>query len=360
MNTLEKFQRALAEASLDGAVIAAPEQLSSVNLRYLSGFSGSSAYLVIVPDAAWILTDFRYLEQVKQEAPQFTLVRHGLNVSETIAKIAAEHGIRRMGYEADKIPVAMWRQWNEFIPVVWRPLDGLIETLRLIKTPEEIKTIREASRVAGEALLEVLPRIVGQREAEVALALQIAMQRRGAEALAFPTIVASGERGALPHAHPTDRVIQPNELVTIDFGALIRGYHSDETVTVATGHVSDELKHIFDVVAEAQAAGIAVVKPGATSHQVDSAARGVIEAAGYGDYFGHGTGHGVGMEVHENPFASGSQNPGHVLVPGMTITVEPGIYVPGMGGVRLEDTLVVTETGCERLTIVPKPYRIVA
>lgn len=358
---LMRFQEALKSRQLDGAVIAAPESLSSVNLRYLSGFTGSSAYLVISRDKAWILTDFRYLEQAQMEASDFEVVRHAPQVRETIADICRRHAIHHLGFEADRVPYQMWQGWNDAVPVVWRPLDQMVEGLRVVKSTEEIDLIREAARVAGEALLEVLPALVGKREVDIALDLEMAMRRRGAEALAFPTIVASGERGAMPHAHPTARVIRADELVTIDFGARVEGYNSDETVTVATGRVSRTLRHIFEVVKTAQEAGIAHVKAGARSSDVDAAARRVIADAGYGEAFGHGTGHGVGLEVHEDPYAFHvrSDNAGPILEPGMTITVEPGIYLPGVGGVRLEDTLVITEDGYERLTTIPKHFRVV-
>lgn len=358
---LKRFQEALKRRHLDGAVIAAPETLSSVNLRYLSGFSGSSAFLVIAQERAWILTDFRYLEQAEHQAPDFELVSQKSEVSVSIAQICIQQHIRRLGFEADKVPLKMWQGWNSTIPVVWEPLDQLVEQLRVVKTTDEIALISRAADIAGAALQDILPHIVGQRELDVALELELAMRRRGVEALAFETIVASGERGSMPHGHPTERVIQPGELVTIDFGARVDGYHSDETVTVATGPVSDELAQVFDVVRTAQTAGIAAVKPGVLSHQVDKAARDVIERAGFGECFGHGTGHGVGLEVHEGPYAH-ALRPGSddvVLEPGMTITVEPGIYVPGKGGVRLEDTLVVTESGCKCLTTQPKHFRTV-
>jgi Xaa-Pro aminopeptidase/Xaa-Pro dipeptidase len=237
----------------------------------------------------------------------------------------------------------------------------MVEKLRLVKYPNEIEAIRSAARIAGESLMEVLTNIVGRREVDLALDLEMAMRRRGAESLGFSTIIGSGERGALPHAHPTDRVIQSGELVTIDFGAQVNGYKSDETLTVATGAaVSEELRHVWNVVAQAQLAGIAAAKPGATSRDVDTAVRTIISDAGYGDAFGHGTGHGVGLDIHENPFASQNPKQEQVLEAGMTITVEPGIYIPGLGGARLEDTLVITENGAQRLTIVPKHFQVVS
>lgn len=354
---LRRFQEALPAAELDGAVIAAPEELSSTNLRYLSGFTGSSAYLLISPDQAWLLTDFRYLDQAAAESPDYQVVRHASPMTATLAELCRESRMGRLGFETEKVPHGLWLQWDEQVPVVWRPLDRLVEKLRLVKTPDEIAAIRAAARAAGESLLELLPSLAGRRESDVALDLEIGMRRRGAESLGFPTIVGAGERGALPHAHPTSRLIGPGELVTIDFGGQVDGYKSDETVTVAIGDPSAQLREIWEVVAEAQRRGMAAVKPGTTSRDVDSAAREYIAAQGFGEYFGHGTGHGVGLDVHEDPFASPRVGAETVLVAGMTITVEPGIYIPGVGGARLEDTLLVTTEGAERLTIVPKHFQ---
>ncbi|NMP21418.1 M24 family metallopeptidase [Sulfobacillus harzensis] len=358
--SLERFQKALAERQLSGAIIAAPEELSSTNLRYLSGFTGSSAYLLITPERAWLLTDFRYLDQAAGESPDFTVVRHESPVAKTLAALCQDNGIHTLGWEPDKVPYEMWEGWNGTVPVVWKPLERLIETLRIVKDSQEIHSMREAARIAGESLMVVLPGMVGRQEIEVALDLEMEMRRRGAESLGFPTIIGAGERGALPHAHPTRRMIRKGELVTIDFGAQVDGYKSDETVTVGTGEVPAKLREIWDIVAEAQRRGIAAVKPGNTSRDVDSAVRNYIQAKGFGEYFGHGTGHGVGLDIHEDPFASQSPAQERVLEEGMTITVEPGIYIPGLGGARLEDTLVVTRDGAERLTIVPKHYQVLS
>jgi Xaa-Pro aminopeptidase len=355
---LVRFQEALRQRGLDGAVIAAPESLPSTNMRYLSGFTGSSAYLVVAQDQAWILTDSRYLQQASLEAPDCEVRPQG-HIVESIARICRKHGILTLGWEDDKVPVRLFREWADAIPVVWRRLDHLIEELRLIKTSQEIDAIRRAAQIAGESLLEVVTHLVGRREIDVALDLEMAMRRRGAESLAFATIVASGERGSLPHAHPTERVIGPRELVTIDFGAQVEGYKSDETVTVATGPLPSDLRHLWAVVEQGQQQAIAAIRPGASSRDLDTAARDVIRQAGYGDAFGHGTGHGVGLDIHEEPFASQNPLQERVLDVGMTITVEPGIYLAGVGGVRLEDTFVVTPQGSERLTIVPKQLEFI-
>lgn len=353
-SVLLRFQEALRERGWDGAVIASPESLSSTNLRYLSGFTGSSAYLVVSTENAWLLTDSRYLQQASVEAGDCEVLEQGVHVAASIARICREHGIFTLGWEDDKVPVRLFKEWLDTIPVVWRPLDHLIEELRLIKTSEEIDAIRRAAQIAGAALMEVLGNLVGRREIDVALDLEVAMRRLGAESLAFPTIVASGERGALPHAHPTDRVIRSGELATIDYGAQVEGYKSDETVTVATGPIPADLRRVWMVVKQAQTQAIATIRPGMSSRDVDEAARNVIRRAGYGDAFGHGTGHGVGLDIHEAPFASPNSSYERPLEAGMTITVEPGVYLAKIGGVRLEDTFVVTPTGFERLTIVRK------
>jgi Xaa-Pro aminopeptidase len=358
---LARFQDGLRRRGLDAAVLAAPETLSPVNVRYLSGFTGSSSYLVIGQEQAFLLTDFRYVEQAETQSPDFTVVRHDVPVERTIAGILKREGWTLVGYEPEKITHQMYLSWAEAAPDVrWTPLQGLVETLRLIKRPDEIAALREAAAIADRALAAVLPGLRGRRERDVALDLEIEMLRQGAERVAFSTILVSGPRGSLPHGRPSDRVIQDGDLVTIDFGAYWQGYHSDETVTVAVGEVEPWQRDLFDLVYRAQKAAIALVKPGTRTSEVDAACREMIREAGYGQYFGHGAGHGVGLEVHEDPFLRSS--PGAldwVLEPGMTITVEPGIYLPGRGGVRLEDTLVVTATGYEYLTTWPKEWQVV-
>jgi Xaa-Pro aminopeptidase len=359
---LARFQERLGADGWDAAVVAAAEPLSTVNARYLSGFRGSSCYLVVSPSDAYLLTDSRYLEQAGAEAPAFTVLpvagRAGpLGYARRVGELAADHGWRRIGFEADKVPVETFRQWQETVAARFEPLSGMVEELRVIKTPDEVARIRQAAHIAGSAVEEILPTLSGRRERDVALDLEMAMRRAGAEALAFSTIVVSGVRGSLPHGRPTDKVMRTGELVTIDFGARVDGYHSDETITVALGDPPAELRRVFDVVAEAQAAGIQKVRPGASTADVDAACRLVIARAGYGQFFGHGTGHGVGLAVHENPFAAPPPAEAWTLEPGMTLTVEPGIYLPGVGGVRLEDTLLVTEEGYERLSVLPKSWQ---
>jgi Xaa-Pro aminopeptidase len=358
---LQRFQARLVEKGLDAAVLAAPETLSPVNVRYLSGFTGSSSYLVIGQHKAFILTDFRYTEQAESQCPGYQVVRHKNPPDESIREILAQQHWTTVGYEPEKITHRMYERWTGAAPdAQWVPLDGLVEELRIVKTPDEIEAIRRAAWIADQALAKVLPTLPGRTERECALDLEVEMLRQGAERVGFATILVSGPRGSLPHGKPSDRRMQRGELVTIDFGAYWQGYHSDETVTVAIGEVEDWHREIFDLVYRAQKTAIDAVRPGGRSRAVDAACRDIIREAGYGEYFGHGAGHGVGLEIHENPFNSSSPNaPDWELKPGMTVTVEPGIYLPGKGGVRLEDTLVVTETGHEYLTTWPKEWQVI-
>lgn len=358
---LGRLRERLAERGLDAFFVAGPETLPRVNLRYLSGFTGSSAYLLVTDRHAWLLTDFRYVEQAQGEAAAFEVRQHDRPYLKTVAALVEEAGLRRIGFEADKVPVRMWREWQDALPAVeWVDAGGLVEELRIVKTPDEVEAIRRAAAVADRALESLLPRLAGQTERAWARALETAMREAGAERLAFPTIVASGPRGSLPHAQPTDRLIEPGDLVTIDFGAVVDGYNSDETVTVMVGAPREaRQREIFEIVRAAQAAGLAAVRPGTYASRVDEAARAVIRDAGFGPAFGHSTGHGVGLEVHEAPTLASQPALDRVLEPGMVVTVEPGIYLPGWGGVRLEDTVVVTESGYERLTRIPKDWRTV-
>ncbi|PZN13494.1 MAG: Xaa-Pro dipeptidase [Bacillota bacterium] len=350
---LERLRRRMAEENLEGLLVGSP-----ANRRYLSGFTGSSGWLLITADRAELWTDFRYLEQAAAQAPGFEIVRHEPDVYRHLGRRIQELGLGRLGFERDHLTYAQWERLRGALPekVEMVAVGGWIEELRRIKDPAEIAAIRQAARIADEALLEVLADLrPGVTEREVALQLEFAMRRRGAEGVSFDLIVASGPRSALPHGTASDRVIEAGDFVTIDYGALYGGYASDCTRTVVVGPAGERQRRIYDIVLEAQRRALAAVRPGATGAEVDRAARAVIEEAGYGDHFGHATGHGVGLEVHEGPrlAANGRDD---VLAPGMVVTVEPGIYLPGWGGVRIEDLVVVTENGGEILTRVTKEF----
>ncbi len=358
---LERLRARMRARGLGSLVIAAPEDLSHSNLRYLTGFTGSSGYLVVDREGATFLTDSRYVEQAQAEVRACRVLQHASPYGETLAQVcrAAKGPI---GFEADKVPVRMLEEWKARMPGrEFEAAEGLVEELRIVKDSSEIASMRQVAALAGQALQDVLGAFAaGMSERRLARELAHAMQERGLDGPGFSFIVASGPRGSLPHAQPTDRVVESGELLTIDFGGALDGYLSDETVTVGIGRVEPKLREIYELVLTSQAAGIAAAGPGVAASEVDRASRAVIEASPYREWcFAYGVGHGVGLDIHEEPFAArpGAGCADQVLEPGMTITVEPGIYIPGVGGVRLEDTLVITERGAERITATGKEYR---
>ncbi|MGE3620038.1 MAG: M24 family metallopeptidase [Acidimicrobiia bacterium] len=348
-------------AGLDGAGCDALVVTHLTNVRYLTGFTGSAALLVVAAHEAVLVTDGRYEEQAATQlaasgAPaRLAVGRTAAAQGEEVQ--AALDGSRRPGLEADHVTWADQRRWAERLgdrELV--PAQGPVEALRAVKDEGEVARVEAACAIADEALAAVRAELVdGPTERELARRLEAEMRRRGADDLSFPTIVASGPNGSRPHHEPTDRPIGPGELVTIDFGALVDGYHSDMTRTLAVGGraaLGADLLRVLEVVTEAQAAGVAAVRAGVDASEVDRACREVIAAAGWADAFVHGTGHGVGLDIHEAPRVSA--NPGDTLAAGHLVTVEPGVYLPGVGGVRVEDTVVVTPGGCRPLTRAPK------
>jgi len=358
---LQRLRSLMRDRGLGTLIIAAPESLGHSNLRYLTGFTGTSGYLVVDRDGATFLTDSRYVEQAQAEVQECRVVQHAVPYIETLAEICrAASG--PIGFEAGNVPVRMFDEWKTRLPErEFQAADGLVEGLRIVKDPAEIASMRRVASLAGQALQDVLGTFeAGMSERKLARELAHAMQERGLDAPGFPFIVASGPRGSLPHAQPTDKMVENGELLTIDFGGALDGYLSDETVTVGVGNVGPKLREIYELVLMSQAAGIAAAGPGVAASEVDRASRAVIEASLYREWcFAYGVGHGVGLDIHEEPFAArpGAGRVDRVLMPGMTITVEPGIYIPGVGGVRLEDTLVITEQGRERITGTSKEYR---
>ena len=326
------------------------------NIRYLSGFSGSSAALLVYRGGAVFFTDFRYRIQAEKEVRDCRLAESTGSLVEMLVREVSRRKISELGFESAYFTHQSWRELGKRLPgVKLAATEGMVESLRTIKDEEEIKAIRGAIQIAGKAYRSAARQLWGKTENNLSERMETAMRRAGAEGPAFPTIVASCPRSALPHASPTAKKVGRRELVIIDFGARWQGYHSDITRTRYAGRGNRFLK-IYGLVWEAQRRAIAAVRPGARASEVDAAARGVIEAAGYGENFGHGTGHGVGLEVHERPSISFRNN--EVLRPGMVFTVEPGIYIENFGGVRIEDVVMVTTTGCEVLSLeVPKLRR---
>ena len=344
----------LGELSLDALVVSA-----GPDVRYLSGFRGDDTWLLIGRDLALICTDSRYWPQVAEEVHGFALEKIERLDDDALKALARELGEQAaVGFQGGDVSYAGHRRLRRLHRGRLRNVGDRLARLRIVKDAGEVAALRRAGEVVEGALAEVLATgLVGRTEAEVAWRLRAAMHARGAEDLAFDTIVAAGERGALAHAIPGERRIRAGELVVVDAGARVDGYCSDITRTVAAGEVGAQEQEVYDVVLRAQLAGLAAVRPGAGGRDVDAAARDVIAGAGYGDLFGHGTGHGVGLEIHELPRLG--RTVGDPLAAGMVHTVEPGIYLEGRFGVRIEDTVLVTDDGCERLTVSGKELLVV-
>jgi len=323
------------------------------NIRYLCGFSGSDGVLLLTREEAWFLCDSRYTTQAAAEV-RGAEVREYSAKYESVCSLITDRKIRRFGIEATHMLVSDFRQLSERLDAC--ELVGLgaaLDSIRSCKDRDEIEALGRVAALASASLGAVLAMLApGVRESDVALELEIEMRRRGADGRAFDFIVASGERGAMPHGRATDKPLCSGELVTIDFGAVKDGYHSDETVTVAVGSPCDRAREIHDIVRQAHDRAIAAVRPGISCRDLDAVARDYIREHGYESYFGHGLGHGVGLEIHEKPVVSPRSDA--VVREGMVFTIEPGIYVPGFGGVRIEDTVAVTADGCVVLTQAPK------
>jgi Xaa-Pro aminopeptidase len=349
---LARCRALLAGEGLDAALIT-----SQADVRYLSGFRGDDTTLIIGRAAALICTDSRYWAQVREEVAGFDLVEAvgGDLVGDSATAVAERLGPDAvLGFQGTDLSYAGHRKLRRRHRGRLRDLGARIGRLRLVKDAHEVACMRRAARVTDEAVGVVTAQgLVGRTEADVAWALRVEYHRLGAEGEAFPAIVAAGDHAAHAHAVPGGRVIAAGELVVIDTGARVDGYCSDLTRTVAAGEPSPELRRLYEIVLEAQLAGVAAVRAGAHGRDdVDAACRRVITAAGHGADFGHGTGHGVGLEIHEGPGLGRVK--GDTLQAGMVCTVEPGIYVEGVAGIRIEDTVLVTEGGCERLTTLPR------
>lgn len=320
-----------------------------VHVRYLSGFTGSIAMLIITPRSRRLLTDSRYVTQAKKEATAFKLVQVTWKAKD-IAKQARALGITRLAFEPEGMTHKNFlevRPAMKGIKLV--PFGDFLHTLRSKKSAREARLIKKAARIASSAFNDTLPRAKpGIRERDFALALETRMQELGSGQPPFPTIVASGKRGALPHGIASDKKIKKGELVTVDFGSAYQGYQSDQTVTFCMGRAKARQIKIYETVRVAQEMATAAIRPGARCKDVDKVARGYIAQCGFGEYFGHGLGHGVGLGTHEGPVLNPMSET--TLEPGMVVTVEPGIYIPGWGGVRIEDMVIVTNKGRRLLT----------
>lgn len=326
-----------------------------VNVRYLTGYTGSNGLALLGPSTRTFITDFRYVEQAAEEVdPSFERLRAPQDLVAAIGEGLPE-GELRLGFEDANVSVRTHARLRELLDerVELIPTAGLAERLRAVKDPDEIERIKAAAALADEAFERLLQEgLVGRTEREVAIALEQCMRVLGAQRPSFDAIVATGAHGALPHAQPRDVQIGRGDLVVIDWGARLDGYCSDCTRTVAAGDPNGDVRVVYELVLEAQLAGLGAVKAGESGREADAVARGVIDAGGHGEEFGHGLGHGVGLDIHEGPRLS--QRSDDELRAGNVVTVEPGIYLPGRFGVRIEDLVVVTDNGCEILTSFPK------
>lgn len=349
----DKARRALRAAGADALLVT-----NFVNVTYLSGFTGDDSYLLLTAKDEILLSDPRYTTQLEQECPGLKLhIRPpGTSMVAGVEQVLKSTKTSRLGVEGDSMTLSLREKIAEKAPKVeFVTTSGLVEDLRLRKDKYEIDDIRQAVSYAERAFGVIKAGLrPEQTEKQIADALDNQLRMFGAKGASFDSIVAVGERAALPHARPTERKVSESEFVLIDWGASGRLYKSDLTRVLVTGKIPPKLQRIYGVVLKAQLAGIAAIRPGVTAHSVDEAARTVIEKAGFGKHFGHGLGHGIGLEIHEGPrLTRGNQA---VLEPGMVVTVEPGIYLPDWGGVRIEDDVLVTKTGHEVLTSVPKEW----
>ncbi|RLL48104.1 aminopeptidase P family protein [Oceanobacillus piezotolerans] len=350
MEKLAKLKNALSEHELDALLVTSP-----INRRYITGFSGTAGVAIITNEANRFITDFRYTEQATAQATHFEVIEHKQQIELEIKTQLKDLGVKRVGFEQDYVSYKTYESYNKLFDVELVPVSELIEDIRLIKTSEELSILKQAAEIADNAFEHIKSFIKpGVKEIEISNELEFFMRKQGATASSFDTIVASGVRSALPHGVATNKVIQSGELVTLDYGALFDGYCSDITRTVAVGEVSEELRNIYNIVLEANIRGLNGIKPGMTGKEADALTRDYINEKGYGKYFGHSTGHGIGLEVHEGPGLSTRSD--QTLKSGMVVTVEPGIYIAGLGGCRIEDDIVITENGNERLTFAPKEF----
>jgi Xaa-Pro aminopeptidase len=344
---LQKLRTSIADKILDALLLYQPE-----NLRYISGFTGSSGWLLISGQNAILATDFRYVEQAKEESPDFEIIQTKQDLRDWLPGLVSDWGWHKLGFEANFISYASHHKLNEAIKtkqinLELVPTTGIVEQLRSIKEPEELGFITKAVGLA-DAAFEQAKAIIrpGITEKEAAWEIEKFLHQEGSEGMPFEIIVASGPNSALPHAKPTEKIINPGEPVLIDMGARISGYCSDFSRTLFLGKADKTLQKIYDIVLKAQTTAIERVKSGMNASQADQLARSVVEKAGYGDAFGHGLGHGVGLAVHEFPTLGPSSSDS--LADGMVFTIEPGIYLAGQGGVRIED-MVVLENGKARV-----------
>ena len=348
MTRLDRLRTEMRNKGLDALLITSP-----YNLRYVSNFTGTTGLAVITLNKAYFVTDFRYTQQASTQAIDFEIVQNFGSIYDEVSRIVTKDSIDQLGFEENFITFNIYGLLKEIIPSELVPVAGLVEELREVKDENEIATIRKACEIADSAFKFILGEIkTGMTEIEVANKLDFHMRSLGATGVSFDTIVASGVRSAMPHGVASEKRIEMGDMITLDFGCYYQGYVSDMTRTFAIGDPGQKLKDIHQLVLDAQLMVNEAAKPGITGVELDAVARNYFAKYGFADAFGHSTGHGIGLEIHEGPNVSRLAE--KAFVPGNVITNEPGLYFPDLGGVRIEDDLVITETGNEVLVHSPK------
>lgn len=348
---LDALRKCMEENRLDGLVVT-----KYVNLHYFSGFRGDDTTLVVTKDHALLITDSRYVEQAEAEAPLFCVVEQKEGLLKKTAEEITKLGCQNVGFEGNALRYDDYRMLAKHLSGIRFDTSIHLDELRQVKDEEELALIRKACAIADAAYRDIITFIrPGMTELAVAARLERIMREEGAEKTSFDTIVASGLRGSMPHGTATDKIIERGDFVTMDYGAKYKGYCSDMTRTICVGKASERQKQVYDVVLHAQEAALAAIAPGKSGKEIDAVARRCLEAHDLAQYFGHGLGHSLGLEIHEEPRLSRFSKCEHLL-PGMLVTDEPGVYIPSWGGLRIEDTVLVTKKGNERLTKSSKAF----
>ena len=347
---IERLRALLTEKVVDAVLVTKEE-----NVHYFSGFRGDSTALLVTHERLLLVTDSRYTEQASTEASLYEIVEQRDGLYRKVAELAVEAGVVALGYEGAALVCDQYEKLKEMLGEISFDTSLALDALRQVKDADEIALIRRACTIADKGFVHIIRYIQpGMTEMEVAAELEHYMRTLGSERPAFQTIIASGVRGSLPHGVASDKVIARGELVTMDFGAVCAGYHSDITRTICVGRADVRQREIYDAVLSAQMRALAALRPGVTGIEVDRIARDSLAEKNFEQYFGHGLGHSLGLEIHEEPRLSKAGK--HIMQPNMLITDEPGVYIPGWGGIRIEDTVLITADGSEPLTRAPKEF----
>lgn len=347
MNNIKRIQEKLIERNLDGILIT-----DEKNQRFATGFAFTDGIVLVTREKAFLMTDSRYIEAAEKTVSDeisVSMFGGGKKLSDLLIACIEDNRLERLGAEEQKLSYSMYRRYETLLKRQLIPAQTLLSGLRMAKTQSETDCMKKAQAIAEKALEEVLALIApGMTERELAAEINYRMMRNGAEGNSFDTIAVTGKNTSMPHGVPGDEPIKEGDFVTMDFGCVKNGYCSDMTRTVAVGYATEEMKNVYDIVLKAQLAGIAGARAGISGGDIDAMGRGVIAGAGFGEYFGHSFGHSLGLDIHEYPVAS--PNAGEIMPVGAVISAEPGIYIPGKFGVRIEDVLILKEDGCENIT----------